>query len=60
MQAYWAYSRRSHFVGAIASRSTPSQILNPLGQVVASNTNYYDYAVARVNLDCALVHLDFN
>jgi len=60
MQAYWAYSCRSHFVGAIAGRATPSEIYNPLGQVVASNTNYFDFAVAAVNLDCALVHLDYN
>lgn len=60
MQAYWAYSCRSHFVGAIAGRATPSQILNPLGQVIASNTNYFDAGLARINLDCALVHLDFN
>ena len=60
MQAYWAYSCRSHFVGAIAGRATPSQILNPLGQVIASNTNYFDHAVATINLDCALVHLDEN
>ena len=60
MQAYWAYSCRSHFVGAIAGRATPSEIRNPLGQVIASNTNYFDHAVATVNLDCALVHLDEN
>lgn len=60
MQQYWAYSCRSHFVGAIAGRATPSQIRNPLGIVVASNTNYFDHAVARINLDCALVHLDEN
>ena len=60
MQAYWAYSCRSHFVGAIAGRATPSQIINPLGQVVAANSNYFDYTVATVNLDCALVHLDGN
>ena len=60
MQAYWAYSCRSHFVGAIAGRATPSQIRNPLGQVLASNTNYFDCAIATVNLDCALVHLDEN
>ena len=60
MQAYWAYSCRSHFVGAIAGRATPSEIRNPLGQVLASNTNYFDYAVSTVNLDCALVHLDEN
>ena len=60
MQQYWAYSCRSHFVGAIAGRATPSQIRNPLGNVVASNTNYFDCAVATVNLDCTLVHLDEN
>jgi hypothetical protein len=60
MQSYWAYSCRCHFVGAIAGRATPSEIRDPLGQVVASNTNYFDYAVATVNLDCALVHLDYN
>jgi hypothetical protein len=60
MQAYWAYSCRCHFVGAIAGRGTFSEIRNPLGQVVASTTNYFDFAVATVNLDCALVHLDYN
>ena len=60
MQAYWAYSCRCHFVGAIAGRGTPSQILNPLGQVVASSTNYFDFAVAKVNMDCTLAHLDGN
>lgn len=60
MQAYWAYSCRCHFVGAIAGHATPSQIYNPLGQVITSSTNYSDFAVAAVNLDCALVHLDYN
>ena len=60
MQTYWAYSCRCHFVGAIAGKATPSEIRNPLGEVVASTTNYFDFAVATVNLDCALVHLDYN
>ena len=60
MQGYWAYSCRSHFVGAIAGRGTRSEIRNPLGEVVASNTNYFDFTVATVNLDCELVHLDYN
>ncbi len=59
MQAYWAYSCRCHFVGAI-ERRCPSQIRNPLGQVVATTTNYFDSVVATVNLDCALAHLDYN
>ena len=60
MQSYWAYSCRCHFVGAIADSATPSEIHNPLGQIIASNTNYFNFAVARVNLDCELVHLDYN
>jgi predicted amidohydrolase len=59
MQAYWAYSCRCYFVGAI-ERSCPSQIRSPLGEVVATTTNYQDYAVATVNLDCELAHLDYN
>ena len=60
MQAYWAYSCRCHFVGAIAGKAAPSEIRDPLGRVVASTTNYFDFAVATVNLDSALVHLDYN
>ena len=58
MQAYWAYSCRAHFVGAIAG--LPCQIRDPLGELVASNTNYFDFVVADVNLDCRLAHLDYN
>lgn len=58
MQAYWAYSCRCHFVGAVAG--LPCEIRNPLGEVIASNTNYFDYTVATVNLDCRLAHLDYN
>jgi len=60
MQSYWAYSCRCHFVGAIAGRATPSEFRNPLGQIIASNTNYFNFAVAMVNLDCELAHLDYN
>jgi len=60
MQAYWAYSCRCHFVGAIAGHGTLSEIRDPLGRVMASTTNYFDYAVATVNLDCAVAHLDYN
>jgi hypothetical protein len=58
MQAYWAYSCRCHFVGAVAG--LPCEIRTPLGEVIASNSNYFDYVVATVNLDCRLVHLDYN
>lgn len=58
MQGYWAYSCRCHFVGAVAG--LPCEIRNPLGEVIASNTNYFDFAVTTVNLDSCLAHLDFN
>lgn len=58
VQGNWAYSCRSHFVGAIAG--PPSQIRNPFGQVVASSTNYRDYTTTTVNLDCCIAHIDYN
>ncbi len=58
MQAYWAYSCRAHFVGAIAG--LPCEILDPQGDRIASSTNYFDFVVADVNLDCELAHLDYN
>jgi len=58
MQNYWAYSCRTHLVTAVAG--APSGILCPTGTLVATTTNYFDYVTAVVNLDCAVVHLDFN
>ncbi|MHC4517534.1 MAG: carbon-nitrogen hydrolase family protein [Planctomycetota bacterium] len=58
MQGYWAYACRAHFVGAVAG--LPCEIRDPLGDIVASNTNYFDFVVADVNLDCRLAHLDYN
>ncbi len=57
MQAYWAYSCRAHFVGAIAFEPL-STVLSPLGEQLAASTNYYDYVTQAVNLDCAVIHLD--
>jgi hypothetical protein len=58
MQSYWAYSCRAHFVGAI--QNLPSAILSPSGEILAITTNYFDYVTHTVNLDCKLVHLDYN
>ncbi|NIA12636.1 MAG: carbon-nitrogen hydrolase family protein [Nitrospiraceae bacterium] len=58
MQRYWAYSCRSHFVSAIAGNR--SGILSPIGEPLASSTNYFDFASATVNLDCCVCHLDYN
>ncbi len=58
MQAYWAYSCRSHFVAATATR--PGTIISPVGNIIASTTNYFDHVTATVNLDCCVAHLDYN
>lgn len=60
VQSYWAYTCRAFFVGAMGQRETPCEIRNPLGEVLAASTNYFNYTVARVNLDARLVHLDEN
>lgn len=59
-QSKWAYSCQAYFVCAHGFQNAPSEIRNPLGEVVASSTNYYNYAVTTVNLDRKLVHLDNN
>jgi hypothetical protein len=60
MQNYWAYSCRSFFVGSMTFREIPSEIRDPLGEILATSTNYFDYAVVTINLDTRLVHLDGN
>lgn len=57
-QEYWAYECQSYFAGAIAL--TPGRIINPLGETVASATNYTPHASATVNLDYRLCHFDYN
>jgi len=60
MQNYWAYQCRSFFIAATGFRVIPSEIRNPLGEIIASNTNYFDFVVAKINLDQKMVHLDNN
>ena len=57
-QAHWAYKCRSFFVGSIIDK--PSAILNPYGEIIASTTNYTRTASAKINLDYALCHMDYN
>jgi hypothetical protein len=58
MQAYWAYSCRSYFVGSIAG--LPNTLINPVGSVIKSSTNYFDYFTQDINLDYKVVHLGYN
>lgn len=58
MQSYWAYSCRSHFIGCIAG--PPNSVISPVGEIIAAGTNYFDYVTAAINLDCCVVHLDYN
>jgi hypothetical protein len=60
VQANWAYSCRAYFVGSIGIRNLPSEIRNPMGEVVATSTNYFHFIVHTVNLDYCLAHLDNN
>lgn len=55
MQTYWAYACRAHFVGAL--KGLPGTIISPVGNMIASTTNYYDFVTATVNLDCCVVHI---
>ncbi len=58
VQSWWAYSCRAHMVSAVAN--LPCEIRNPYGEVIASNSNYRDFAVGTINLDCCMVHYDRN
>lgn len=60
VQEHWAYTCRSYFVSAIAVASLRSEIRNPMGKIVGTSTNYFHTAVATINLDYCLAHLDFN
>jgi predicted amidohydrolase len=60
VQEQWAYGCRAYFAAAIGIASLPSEIRNPLGKIMATSTNYFHYTTATINLDYALVHLDYN
>lgn len=58
MQQYWAYSCRSYFAGAVSGREC--SIINPVGTKIAASTDYHPFAVAEINTDYEVVHLDGN
>jgi hypothetical protein len=59
-QEIWAYKCRSFLAASISDKRVPSEIRNPLGEVMAATTNYTDFTITTINMDRALVHLDFN
>jgi len=57
MQNYWAYSLRSYLAASVRPPA-PSAVLSPLGEVLATSTNYFEHVTQTVNLDYAIMHLD--
>jgi hypothetical protein len=59
LQEMWAHTCQSYFIGSIY-RDFPSEIRNPLGDVIASTNIILDYAVSRINLDVKIVPVAYN
>ncbi len=57
-QSIWAFKARSFF--ACAWQFMESCILDPFGRILASTDCYNPAAIATVNLDRAMAHLDYN
>jgi len=57
MQAYWAYQLRTYFLSSIRPPA-PSTLLSPLGELIATSTNYFNFFSHEVNLDYIVIHLD--
>ncbi len=60
MQAYRAYQCRAHWVSSMGNGNLRSEVRAPTGEVIAASTNYVPTISTEINLDCALVHLDFH
>jgi hypothetical protein len=58
MQNYWAYSCRTYFVSAFGGGE--STIVSPVGETIGRSSSYYSYFTKVINLDYAVVHLDYN
>ncbi len=57
MQSYWAYQLRTFFLSSIRPPA-PSSLLSPLGEVIATSTNYFNHFSQEINLDYVVIHLD--
>lgn len=59
VQQHWAYSTRAYLAASVYPPNT-SGIVSPAGDAVATSTNYRHSAVATIDLDYAVVHIDRN
>ncbi|NOU67058.1 carbon-nitrogen hydrolase family protein [Paenibacillus sp. LMG 31461] len=59
MQAYWAYTCRAHFAGAIWRPETCT-LVNPVGEIVGESTLFYPFVTRTINMDSVVVHYDYN
>lgn len=58
VQQTWAYECRSFFVSALPFLG--GGILDPFGQALSLTDCYNDIAMAKINLDRVMAHLDYN
>ena len=58
VQRIWAYECRAFLVAALQIHG--GGILDPLGTIISLTDCYNKTAIARINLDRAIVHLDYN
>ena len=55
---WWAYETRSHLVSSVIDPQ--SLVVNPLGRVLLSTSNWTRLATITLNLDCEVVHYDYS
>ncbi len=60
MQRFLAYDTRSYVVSSLGYANQSGAITSPIGEIVAESTLYYKHVTRTINLDCEVVHLDFN
>lgn len=58
MQNYWAYDCRCHLLASVCG--SQCTVVDPVGRTIAASTNYFPYVTTDINLDCCVVHLDYN
>jgi len=60
LQNYFAYDTRSYLVSAMGYGNLNGGIVSPVGERIAESTLYYNHVTRNLNLDYAVVHLDYN